>query len=187
MKFENQKNTGYLLLGLALIVFFSRLIPHPPNFTGSLAAIIFGSVVLRSWKALIGIILAYFCSDLVINNIMYWHNEFVWLSPGFYWIFMPFVIIFLWNLLRSKKEISPLGIFGSSLFASIIFFLISNFGVWSASKITYTHDLSGLMLCYFNALPFFGYELAGTLFYSSAIFSVYWLYFYQYRINVSKG
>jgi len=187
MKFENQKNTGYLLLGLALVVFFSRLIPHAPNFTGSLAAIIFGSMVLRSWKSLAGIILAYLCADLIINNIMYRHNQFEWLSPGVYWIFIPFIIIFLLNLFITKKEISPLGILGSSLSASIIFFLISNFGVWISSKITYTHDLGGLLLCYFNALPFFGYELAGTLFYSSALFSVYWLYFYKYSTNVYKG
>lgn len=181
MNIKNKVKAGYLVMGLALIVILSRLLPHAPNFTGSLAAIVFSAVALRSWKAFAGIVLAYLFSDLIINNILYTHNDFQWLSPGVYWILIPFVVVFAANFFLFGKGFSPLGIFGSSLFSSILFFLTTNFGVWISSKITYTHDLNGLLLCYFNALPFFGYEMAGTLFYSSVIFSVYWLYFYEYR------
>ncbi len=175
------------MLGLAFLVISSRLIPHAPNFTASMAAIIFSSLVMRDWKALVGILLAYMFSDLIINNVMYRQSEFLWFSPGILWIFMPFIIVFLLNRFFYKKEIAPLTIFSNSLAASILFFLISNFGVWMSSKGIYTHDLSGLLICYVNAIPFLAYEIAGTLFYSSVVFSVYWLYFYKYNVNEYKG
>lgn len=187
MNLGNQTNHRYLMLGLALVVIISRILPHSPNFTASIAAIIFGAVVLKSWRAFAAIIIAYLLSDLLINNILYRNNQFIWFSPGILWIVGPLLIVFIANRYFFKKEFSPLGIFGSSLFSSIAFFIISNFGVWISSKITYTHDLNGLIICYFNALPFFAYELAGSLFYSSTFFSVYWLYFYQYYPNESKG
>jgi hypothetical protein len=187
MNLENQKRTGYLILGLALMVISSRLIPHAPNFTATMAAVIFSSLVIRNWTALIGILIAYFLSDLIVNNLMYRQNEFLWFSPGLIWIYIPFIVVFAVNRFFIKKETAPLTIFSNSLFASIVFFLVSNFGVWINSKITYTHDLSGLLICYINAIPFLAYEIAGTLFYSSVLFSVYWLYFYKYKVNEYKG
>jgi hypothetical protein len=178
MKFVIHKNTSYLVMGLALIVIFSRIIPHAPNFTGSIAAIIFSAVALRSWKAFVAVIFAYLVSDLIINNILYRQTEFMWMSNGIYWILLPFVFIYIINYFAINNEFKPFGIFTTALLSSTIFFLISNFGEWFTSKVMYTHDFNGLVLCYLNAIPFFGYELAGTLFYSSVIFSVYWLYFY---------
>ena len=46
----------------------------------------------------------------------------------------------------------------------MIFFIISNFGVWFFSN-TYSSDLSGLISCYIMGLPF----LQNTLFSSVAI------------------
>jgi len=187
MNLNKPMKSAHILLGLAFIVISSRLIPHAPNFTGSIAAVIFGAVVLRSWKSLSVILIAYLIADLFINNIQYRQNEFLWISPGFYWILIPLVAIFILNSIVFKKEFTPLGILGSSLFSSTLFFLVTNFAVWISSKVAYTQDLSGLLICYFNALPFFGYELAGTVFYSSVIFSVYWLYFYQLRPDEVKN
>ena len=51
----------------------------------------------------------------------------------------------------------------SVLLSSIVFFLFTNFGVW---LIGYPKTLEGLITCYIAAIPFFGYTLAGDLFYS---------------------
>ena len=51
---------------------------------------------------------------------------------------------------------------GNILLASFLFFLISNFGVWILG---YPKNLEGLMLCYTMAIPFFGYSIAGDLFF----------------------
>jgi hypothetical protein len=46
--------------------------------------------------------------------------------------------------------------------SSLIFFLVSNFGVW---LIGYPKTLDGLLLCYTMAIPFFGYSIVGDLFF----------------------
>tara|TARA_B100000513_G_C11757642_1_gene136422 strand:- start:242 stop:502 length:261 start_codon:yes stop_codon:yes gene_type:complete len=53
--------------------------------------------------------------------------------------------------------------FKSILISSLIFFVVSNFGVWI---IGYPKTLEGFITCYIAAIPFFGWTIAGDLFYS---------------------
>ena len=57
-------------------------------------------------------------------------------------------------------------IFGSLLGASL-FFIITNFGVWTLGSYTYTFE--GLLLCYTLAIPFFTYSLISTFVFSGII------------------
>ena len=58
----------------------------------------------------------------------------------------------------------------SVLSSSVIFFVVTNFGVW---LIGYPNTVEGFITCYVAALPFFGWTIAGDLFYSySAKFSL---------------
>lgn len=165
-----------LFFVLALFVAFTRLIPHAPNFTATLSAILFSALIWKSWKAFTLILIFYLIADIIINNIQYHQFQFQWLNSGIIWIIFPFVLVFGLNRYAGKGEVSPFRVLGSSLIASCIFFVTSNFGVWMQTSSLYTKDLAGLLQCYFNAIPFFGYEVAGTLFYSSVIFSFYWLF-----------
>ena len=54
-----------------------------------------------------------------------------------------------------------------SLLASVLFFLVTNFGCWLWFDL-YEHSVSGLVHCYAQALPFFRYTLAGDLVFASA-------------------
>ena len=54
-----------------------------------------------------------------------------------------------------------------SLFGALIFFVITNFGVWSLGSYGYT--IHGLIACYTLALPFFGNTLISTLIFSVII------------------
>ena len=46
----------------------------------------------------------------------------------------------------------------------------------------YPHTASGLVMCYVNALPFFGRTLAGDLLYTGALFGLHaWLSRVAYR------
>lgn len=163
-----------MYFGLALILIISRLVPHPPNFTAATAAIIFAAVSLRSFTSLFVIFFSYWISDLVINNWMYSANYFQWITPGFYWIAIPILASFVILRFTATKSMAPLAIFKNSFGASLLFFLISNLGVWLHSS-TYSKNFNGLSLCYLNAIPFFGNELAGTVFYTSLIYCIYWL------------
>ncbi|MBP5474427.1 MAG: hypothetical protein J6X92_06710, partial [Bacteroidales bacterium] len=59
------------------------------------------------------------------------------------------------------------------LLASVIFFLISNFGTWASGLMPYTKDFSGLMTCYAAGIPFFKNTLMGDLFYCGVMFGIY--------------
>ena len=60
-------------------------------------------------------------------------------------------------------------IFGSFLERYIFYY--HNFGVWSLGG--YGYNFNGLILCYFLALPFFGYSVLSTLIFSVTIETVY--------------
>jgi hypothetical protein len=54
----------------------------------------------------------------------------------------------------------------SILLSSLIFFIVSNFGVWFMD---YPHTIEGLTACYTLAIPFFGYSILGDFFWGIII------------------
>lgn len=155
----------------------SRLIPHAPNFTSTLAGLIFGGAVLRKGIFAMFILAGYFVSDLLINNIQYAgdHAGFQWTSQSFYWIYTAMILIYFISRMFTNQVQNPFGILAISLSSSVMFFLMSNFGVWM-ERIIYSNDIQGLSACYLAALPFFSNEVAATLFFTCIFFGVYWLY-----------
>ena len=63
-------------------------------------------------------------------------------------------------------------LFGACLLSSVLFFVITNFGVWALGGY-YPPDLAGLIACYTAAVPFFHYTVAGDLFFTALIFGVF--------------
>ena len=51
-----------------------------------------------------------------------------------------------------------------SLLGALLFFLITNFGVWSIGL--YGYSFEGLIVCYTLAIPFFGQTIVSTLIYA---------------------
>ena len=133
---------------LLIIIFgiICRLIPHPPNFSPVTAIALFGGLNFSDKRIAFSIpLVVLFLSDLIIGISMI--NLFVY--TGF------LAIVFLGTKIKSIK-------FGNIILSSFIFFLISNFGVWI---IGYPKNIEGLILCYTMAIPFFGYSIAGDLFF----------------------
>jgi hypothetical protein len=64
------------------------------------------------------------------------------------------------------------GLVGSSLACSVLFFVVTNFGVWLMFG-TYAPTLEGLWHCYLSAIPFFRYTLAGDLGFALVLFGGY--------------
>ena len=54
-----------------------------------------------------------------------------------------------------------------SLSGACIFYIVTNFGVWSLGS--YGYNFEGLILCYTLAIPFFINTLVGTLLFSLVI------------------
>ncbi|MGB4819039.1 MAG: DUF6580 family putative transport protein, partial [Saprospiraceae bacterium] len=80
------KKEWILLIGVTICLIVSRIIPHAPNFTSSLAGLLFGAVILRKNAAAFLLLLGYILADIFINNVIYPSTSIKWLSSGFEWI-----------------------------------------------------------------------------------------------------
>lgn len=161
---------------MILLAAFSRIIPHPYNFTPIGAMALFGAAYFTPrWAALAVPMLAMWLSDLVLNNLVYarfypaYYSSFVWIVNG--WVYLSFAIINLAGFSLLQK-ITRLRLLGASLGASVFFFIITNFGSWLASP-AYSKDAAGLVSSYAAGLPFFGNTIAGDLFYTALLFGIF--------------
>ena len=170
----NKINLTYFSI-ITLIVFASitRIIPHMPNFTPIGAMALFGGAYLKNkYHAFLIPILSLWLSDLIINNfLLSYYNDFTWFYPGFLWQYSSFVIIILIGYLFLNK-ISFKSVFLTTIVSSLIFFIITNFGVWASGSM-YSMDLNGLIICYTAALPFYKGTVLGFIVYSSFLFGVF--------------
>jgi len=68
-----------------------------------------------------------------------------------------------------SKRVTPVRVFSASLSSSVLFFVVSNFGVWIGSGM-YPHTGLGLTACYLAAIPFFTGTVASDFIYSAVFF-----------------
>lgn len=149
-----------LALSLTALGVIARLLPHPPNFTPVGSVSLFAGARLPAWQAY-----------LVPLLLMALSDAFLQFSPATPFVYASFLIsVWIGRRLRSTEK--PWLIAGAALTCSVQFFVISNFGTWVATAY-YPHTFSGLVACFVAAIPFFGYTVAGDLFYSAALFGVY--------------
>ena len=135
---------------ILLVLAASRFIPHPPNFT-SLLALSFYVPAFFGRKYILALITSFFITDLVIG----FHSTmlFTWGSVLIIGLFSNY---FITNIMTRIS---------AALLGVLIFFLITNFGVWLVSEM-YNPDINGLLKTYFLAIPFFGYSLISTVLFS---------------------
>ena len=148
---------NHLIIGLIVFAILTRLIPHPPNFAPVTAIALFSAInfnnnLLKFFIPLISLIVF----DIIIGFSLI--NIFVYLSF--------IVIVLVGNHFKKIKLISI-------LISSVIFFIISNFGVWIVG---YPKTVNGIIICYTAAIPFFINTILGDLFYSFLL---------KYTFNVS--
>jgi hypothetical protein len=149
-------------LGIFVALAASRFIPHPPNFT-SLLALSFYIPALIGIRYLPALIMSFVITDFVIG--FHGTTLFTWGSV---------VVIGL----GSKFFISSMFTrISGALLGACIFFLITNFGVWSNGVYGYT--FSGFLACYTLAIPFFAYSLISTF-----IFSVIFESLYKFKLKI---
>jgi hypothetical protein len=147
-----------VLITMVLAAAASRLIPHPPNLTSITAVALFGGAYFSDRRlAFLVPLAALFLSDLILG--FYAHMEVVYLS------FALIVCVGLWL----QKRRSTIYIVGAALASSILFFLLTNFGVWALESL-YPKTMAGLLACYVAAIPFFQNTLQGDLFFTAALF-----------------
>ena len=147
---------------LVLAAAFFRVLPHPANVTPIAAMALAGGVYLDRRFSLAIPLAALFISDLFIG----FHST----MPYVYGSFVAMGLIGLW--LRSHKSVPP--IVGGVVASSILFFLVTNFGVWaSGSEWAYPRTWEGLIACYTAAIPFFRNTLVGDLVSAGVLFTMF--------------
>lgn len=161
-----------LLFGIILFATLTRIsIPsvlgHPPNFSALDATALFcGAYFSRPFIACIVVLFSVWIGDVLLNKIYMGHFNLFY--SGFYWQYgCYFLITLLGTTLKNKVRARPL--IAASLTASILFFGISNFGVW-CSGFLYPLNLDGLIACYVSAIPFFKNTLLSDLFFTMVLF-----------------
>jgi hypothetical protein len=154
-----------------LVAVLLRLLPHPWNVTPMGAIFLLsGATIQRKMSSLLIPLLALVISDFVVIQVLY-DGRHPWLDP-FTWLGFVSISLIGWALRRS---LSPVRLLAASLAGSLLFFVISNFGVWAHGDL-YPHTWSGLATCYTAAIPFFRNTVIGDLFYAILLFgSYYWL------------
>ena len=173
---ENKKRFA-VLSGIVFVGIVSRLIPHMANIAPITAIALFAGAYFldKKWGMIIPL-LALFISDFILQ-IQYWAGitEF----PGFYnsmiFVYGAFALIVGVGYLM-KDKINAFSVLGASLAASIIFFLVTNFGVWATMSETtnfYPKTIAGLMMCYEAGLPFIRNTIIGDIIFTGALFGVF--------------
>jgi hypothetical protein len=135
-----------------------RLVPHPPNFSPIDAMALFSGAYLgRRWGAFVAPLAALLLSDLVLG---FYH--------GMATVYATVALIVMIGWWVSSRR-TPLRIGAAAVVSSVVFFVITNFGMWLFSGF-YPVTYAGLVACYTAAIPFFQNTVAGDLFYAVLLF-----------------
>ena len=153
-------------ISLVLILVLSRLIPHPPNFTPIVAvAIMSGYLFKNIYLSFATLLVSMLVADAFIG--FYENIFFVYLS-------LLFLVYIFYKL---GRKINLKNLFLYSFTGSILFFIITNFGVWllgspGLDNVPYEKNLQGLIKCYILAIPFIKNTVLSTLIFSYSILLV---------------
>ncbi|MEM7646942.1 MAG: DUF6580 family putative transport protein [Pseudomonadota bacterium] len=134
---------------ISLVIYWARVTPHAANWSPVLGLCLFsGWVSGGKWYGFLLPLLALFMSDLSLMEDPAWMFNYV------AWVGLIGVGVFMKPKFKS--------FLGHGLFGAMVFFLISNFGVWFFSGL-YSQDFQGLMTCFTLAVPFFRTTLMSAL------------------------
>ncbi len=152
---------------LIAVVSLCRFLPHPPNATPVMAMALFGGALFeRKWLGLVVPTLAMLLSDALLG----FHST-MWAVYG------SLAVAWLLGTVALRRPTAS-RVLGTSVAASVLFFLITNFAVWLGSGF-YPQTAGGLLACYtaglafYNNQSFFINSLLGDLFFSTLLFGSY--------------
>jgi hypothetical protein len=158
----NSKATVFTVL--VLIASMSRLFPHYPNFT-AMGALAFYTAfsskkVGQSLALMAGTMMV---TDLILNNLVYPSGEFVFMYAGSIFTYLGFAAYSVAGYLSKTRKTAALGL----IIGSLVFFVISNFGVWVSALSPYPKTGTGLLAAYTAAIPFYAPELLSSFLFSA--------------------
>lgn len=153
-KIPSRVALAIIILGAA-----SRLLPHPPNVTPLTAMALLGGAMLAPKAAFALPLVALALSDLFLG-----------LHPTLPFVYVSFLAT-AWLGLKLRENPGPGKILAACLASSVLFFVVTNLGVWLAAGL-YSRDFSGLVACYTAAIPFFRNSVLGDVLFTALLFGM---------------
>jgi len=136
-----------------------RLLPHPPNFAPIAAMALFsGTQMPKHALSFVAPFAALLLSDALLGGFY----------PGMNFVYFSFALTVLIGWAVAKRK-TALTIGAAAVASSVLFFILTNFGMWLFSGF-YPLTREGLVACYVAAIPFFQNTLAGDLFFTALLF-----------------
>lgn len=156
----SMKRNFFIFSALVILGLFSRLVPHGWNFTAIGAiALVSGLLISNRVLSFLVPLVALIISDLFIG----FHNT----VPFVYGAYVLIAALgFAFNQQKQFKNILAM-----SVASSLIFFVISNFGVWVVGDgLGYAKNFSGLMECFAMGVPFYRNQFLSDLILTPVLF-----------------
>jgi uncharacterized membrane protein len=156
-----KKTLLFAVAALVALGILLRVAPHPDNFAPITAIALIGGATLGgrwAWSLPLAIMVV---SDTIIG----FHDTiaFTWGS---------FLLIGILSSRYLAKRLNFENVLAASMLGAVLFFVVTNFGVWLMSGY-YDNSVSGLLLSYENAIPFFRNTFLGDIAYSTALYGAY--------------
>ena len=116
-------------------------------------------------------------SFLVLIVAMLLSDLFIGFYENVFFVYASLLLI-TFVFYKISKKINFKNLFIYSFAGSLIFFVVSNFGVWvlgspGVNNIAYAKDFNGLVECYILAIPFFGNTFLSTLIFAYPAIFIY--------------
>ena len=116
------------------------------------------------------------CTVIIISMLL--ADIFIGFYKNIFFVYLSLLLItYIFSHINRKIKLKNLFIFG--LLGSVIFFILSNFGVWILSEM-YEKNLNGLINCYLLAVPFFINTLLSTIIFSYTAFLTKCFYYKEF-------
>jgi hypothetical protein len=145
----------------------TRLLPHWPNMTSLTALALFGGATFRDRRLAFAVpLLALALSDTVLGLAGSWQQMVVDAHVEVQYLAFAGVVA-LGLALGARRSVGRVA--GFTLAGSLLFFVVSNFGVWLLQSM-YPKTVEGLIACYVAGLPFLRNALIGDFGYAALLF-----------------
>jgi len=181
IKSVNPRTT--VLIAMIIVAAAFRLVQSSPvfsllsNFSPVGAIALFGGCYFADrWKAFLVPLATLFISDVLLNRIYYFDHWTFFYSDA-YWIYGSFALVVM--LGHFIKKVSVLNVIAAGIGAGLIHWIVSDFGMWATggrdvtTGLPFTPDVSGLMKCYYLALPYLRNMIVGNLVFCGILFGAF--------------
>lgn len=143
-----------------------------PNFAATAAVATFAGFYFASRRLAILVPLAVMAiSNLWLDSYTSWGVMLVVYASFLFPVLLSHALSSGW---RDERRIGAVGLGVCAVTPSLLFFLTTNLAVWAFNGY-YAHTAAGLAQCYVQALPFYGFNLAGDLLCTTALFGTFFI------------